>query len=42
MRGVKNTNALTVGNLFLDMPSSVAVGTVEMQMRIATADIPTC
>jgi hypothetical protein len=28
------------GHLFLDMPSSVAVGIVEMQMQFATGDIP--
>jgi hypothetical protein len=30
------------GHLFVDMPSSAALGIVEMQMQLAMADIPTC
>jgi hypothetical protein len=34
-----NTDAPTAGHLFLDMPSSVALGIVEMQMPFATDDV---
>jgi hypothetical protein len=38
--GVTNTDAPVAGDLFLDKPSSVALGVIEMQMQLATADIP--
>jgi hypothetical protein len=37
--GGRDTNAPISGHLFLDMPSSVALGIVEMRMQLATADI---
>jgi hypothetical protein len=33
-------DASMAGDLFLDMPSSVVLGIVALQMQLATADIP--
>jgi hypothetical protein len=40
MQRMGDTDARMAGHLFLDMPSSVTVGIVEMQMQSATSDIP--
>jgi hypothetical protein len=36
---VGDTDALVVGHPFMNMPSIVALGIVEMQMQLATDDI---
>jgi hypothetical protein len=37
--GVGNTNVPVASHLFLDIPSRVALGIVEMRMQLATADV---
>jgi hypothetical protein len=37
--GVGNTDVPMADHLFLDVPSSAALGIVEIQMQLATADI---